>query len=334
MKKLLVAGAGLIVGFIAIVVAAVMYYQLSWPPTFPDTPRPQLEASSDAAVIARGEYLFHVAAHCTQCHSPMQEHWDKEVGQRSAPKGGTEIPMGPMGIFRPPNITPDIATGVGAWSDADLARVIVHGIRPDDTPALLMVAAGPMSEQDVVAVLSYMRAMPAVNNVVPASEVGVLGKVLLQSAAKILAAPKPPFAVPPFAPEGELSIARGRYLAEGPAFCISCHSDIDEETLLIPQPFAGGKPEADPWDATMELRAPNLTPDPATGYVGDKSEEVFVARFRAGRTVAHSFMPWDNYRELTETDLRSIYRFLRSLAPIENDTGPVYRPAGWTPEPQ
>jgi hypothetical protein len=43
-------------------------------------------------------------------------------------------------------------------------------------------------------------------------------------------------------------------------------------------------------------------------------------------------MPWDNYRELTETDLRSIYRFLRSLEPVANDTGPVYRPAGWQPE--
>ena len=159
MKKLLVAVVGLVAGFIAIVAVAVVDYQFTWSPTFPATPRPSLRASADPAsadpaVIARGEYLFHVAAHCTHCHSPMAEHWGKAVGLRVAPRGGTEIPLGPLGILRPPNITPDLETGIGAWSDADLVRVIVHGIRPDDTPALLMVAAGPVSDTDFVALLS------------------------------------------------------------------------------------------------------------------------------------------------------------------------------------
>ena len=93
MKKLLVAVAGLVAGFIAIVAVAVVDYQFTWPPTFPATPRPSLRASADPAVIARGEYLFHVAAHCTHCHSPMAEHWGKAVGLRVAPRDGTEIPL-------------------------------------------------------------------------------------------------------------------------------------------------------------------------------------------------------------------------------------------------
>ena len=176
MKKLLVAVAGLVAGFIAIVAVAVVDYQFTWPPTFPATPRPSLRASADPAVIARGEYLFHVAAHCTHCHSPMAEHWGKAVGLRVAPRDGTEIPLGPLVILHPPNITPDLETGIGAWSDADLVRVIVHGIRPDDTPALLMVAAGPMSDADLVALLSYMCAMPSQTTRAPSIDRRVGGR--------------------------------------------------------------------------------------------------------------------------------------------------------------
>jgi hypothetical protein len=39
-------------------------------------------------------------------------------------------------------------------------------------------------------------------------------------------------------------------------------------------------------------------------------------------------MPWENFQRMTEEDLRSIYRFLRSLDPVEHQTGPTYRPKG------
>ena len=81
----------------------------------------------------------------------------------------------------------------------------------------------------------------------------------------------------------------------------------------------------------MEIMAPNLTSHP-TGRSGQMSEDAFVSRFRDPRGVEHSPMPWENYRQMTDDDLRSIYRFLRSLPPVDRDTGPTYREAGWTPE--
>jgi len=80
----------------------------------------------------------------------------------------------------------------------------------------------------------------------------------------------------------------------------------------------------------MEFAAPNLTSDPKTGMTGRLDEEQFVARIRQGRVFPSSKMPWENVSRMTDADLRSIYRYLRSLPPVENDVGPTYRKQGWT----
>jgi len=72
---------------------------------------------------------------------------------------------------------------------------------------------------------------------------------------------------------------------------------------------------------------PNLTPDPKTGVTARLTEDQFVARFRAGRILPGSPMPWQAFSRMAEDDLRAIYRFLKSLPPHENDTGPAVRPA-------
>lgn len=70
--------------------------------------------------------------------------------------GGHEWHMDPLATVRSPNITPD-ATGIAEYSDGELARVIRHGVKRDDTGALFMMAVGPMSDDDLVAVMSYLR---------------------------------------------------------------------------------------------------------------------------------------------------------------------------------
>lgn len=87
--------------------------------------------------------------------------------------------------------------------------------------------------------------------------------------------------------------------------------------------------EPDPKEAGYELVIPNLTPDPETGILKGRSEDSFVARFRAGRLLAGSKMPWEAYVNLTEADLRSLFRFLQSLPPVKHDVGPTHRVIGW-----
>src|SRR6185369_10448231 len=67
---------------------------------------------------------------------------------------------------------------------------------------------------------------------------------------------------------------------------------------------------------------PNITADAQTGRLGKLTEDEFVARFRAGRTLPDSPMPWQGFSKMDEDDLRAIYRYLKSVPPVTNDVGP------------
>ena len=96
--------------------------------------------------------------------------------------------------------------------------------------------------------------------------------------------------------------------------------------------FAGGmcEPPHEPEDAEMEYCPPNLTSS-AVGMTGKLDEEAFVARIRHGRVHASSIMPWENFSRVSDADLRSVYRYIKSQPPSDNDPGPSYRKQGWKP---
>ncbi len=78
--------------------------------------------AQNADQVARGEYLVR-AGGCISCHT---DH----AGKGPQLAGGRALDT-PFGIFYSPNLTPDRATGIGAWSDADFIQALKHGKRPD-----------------------------------------------------------------------------------------------------------------------------------------------------------------------------------------------------------
>jgi mono/diheme cytochrome c family protein len=318
------AGVAL-VGVVLVVAGLVGFVQVTWSVDHPDTPFPDVRASSDPEVIARGEYLVHAVSHCSACHTPY-ENVEARILDTSAPLiGGYVIEAGPFGTFPVANITPD-ATGIGGMSDGELARVIRHGIDRDGKLAPMMrFAVGSMSDEDLAAVISWLRAQEPVAAERAPTKYGILAKALSRRFTPN------PGDTPPFVPEGGISVERGRYLAAGPAFCSGCHSPLDPMAGFAPAgpPFSGAAaPDPDPKNKGWEIMAPNLTPHAGTGRITGWTEDQFVARFRAGRSIHSSPMPWEGYRLMTEDDLRSVYRFLMSLDPVEHDTGPSYRQKG------
>jgi mono/diheme cytochrome c family protein len=182
-----------------------------------------------------------------------------------------------------------------------------------------------MADEDLTAVISYIRTLPPVDTDRPRPQYGMLAKLL---SGKFGPRENPP---PAYVPPGETSADRGRYLALGPANCAGCHTPLNPMAGFAPEgpPMSGAfAPEPDPSDPNFEIAAPNLTPDPATGHITDWTEDAFVARFLGGRIVRGSTMPWENFQRLTESDVRSLYRFLRSLEPVEHNVGPTRRPKG------
>ena len=97
-------------------------------------------------------------------------------------------------------------------------------------------------------------------------------------------------------------------------------------SIFARKPYSGvTEPEPDHLDPNYVFMIPNLTPDEKTGHIAAWSEEDFVKRLKTGRIHAGSKMPWEGFSTMTEEDLRSIYRYLKSLPPVHNDIGEIRR---------
>lgn len=140
------------------------------------TPTPDLAALShlDAERVGRGRYLVEIAG-CGACHTD-----GALVGEPSATKllAGSQLgiaftdPFNRMspGIAYPSNITSDPRTGLGNWSDAKIAAAIRSG-DPTSGTGHLTVMPWPLyqylSDDDVSAIVMYLRSVPAIENQVP-----------------------------------------------------------------------------------------------------------------------------------------------------------------------
>ena len=313
MKRVLLSIAG-VVGLLLLATVAVV--QLRWRRTFPAPPT-TLHASTDSAVIERGRYLAYGPAKCANCHVPPDQMDRLRGGELLPLAGGMEFVL-PLGTFRVPNITPDSATGIGRRSDADLVRQIRYGVRHDRRAAPPFMEFQDMADDDLVAVISFLRSQPAVRHVVPAHTVTLPGRALFAFMIEPTGPRVPP---PAHAPSGP-TVARGEYLARSVAECVSCHTQRNMATgAYTGAMLAGGNVMPDEEDARFEFVTPNLTPEPTTGRIAGWTEDQFIARIRRGRVYPSSHMPWEAFDRMTDDDLRAIYRYLRTVPPVVNATG-------------
>jgi mono/diheme cytochrome c family protein len=126
------------------------------PPTpMPDTSKypPQI-----ATLVQRGHYLYQTAS-CAVCHGPDA-------------KGGMPISWRPMGTVWSRNLTPDVETGLGGWSDAEIRRAIRSGIaksgRKLHWQAMIWDHLSNLDEEDTRALIAFLRALPPTRNPLPA----------------------------------------------------------------------------------------------------------------------------------------------------------------------
>jgi mono/diheme cytochrome c family protein len=310
------AVAGLLVlSVVAALLYALLAYDRSW-----DVPIPDVRASSDSALIARGEYLVYGPGHCADCHSQPSERERLFAGEIVPLTGGIEEDTW-LGRWMAPNLTSDTVTGIGALSDGQIARMMRHGVNRDDQISLPFTDSfADLTEEDLVAILSYLRTLPPADGVGPASEVNLWGKITLA----YFIDPYGPVEMPPAAITPDTSIEYGGYLANTVGRCGSCHTPRNLKTgeYLGPR-FSGGLPFDSRENPGTVYLTPNLTPDSGTGHIVTWSEDEFVARMKAGATIGDSPMPWGSFRRMTEEDLRAIYRYLQSLDPVAHQVGPI-----------
>lgn len=302
-----------------VVLALVVAVYSMYPPKM-DAPQVAIAASADSAVIAQGKYLVLGAAHCAVCHINGDRKKIEELETSIFTKplsGGLPFTM-PGAAFYSANITPDKETGIGRYSDAELARIIRYGVRPDNTIIFPFMRYPNVSDEDLTAIISYLRTLSPVNNKVPPSELNFFWKAISA------------FFLKPYAPEGDIakSVARdtsveyGRCLANAVSGCKDCHTNMDMQTgEFVGEPYAGGqKTPSVTEEPGVWVYTPNLTPDPETGHIYGWSQDEFVERLKnKGRLVKESIMPWEAYRNMSDNDLIAIYKYLQTLPPVNHE---------------
>jgi mono/diheme cytochrome c family protein len=309
---------GLLVVIVVLVAAGALYVASRQNLKF-DVPYPSVEASADSVVIARGHYVVRTIGVCTNCHG--------DTAQTAAIKAGADVPLAggalfdiPPGKFYVRNITPDSATGLGTVPARAIARALRYGVGHDGRALLPFMEMQGLSDEDLVAVVSYLKAQPPVHNLVPAHRYNLLGKIVK---ATVLANPVGPRETPPKASPRGATVENGRYLVESVALCGGCHTQRNQQTGAFIGPHLGGSTGfEDAADPGHTWSPPNITSDPETGKLGHLTEDEFVARFRAGRLLPGTPMPWQRFMRMEEDDLRAIYRYLETVPAVKRDVGP------------
>jgi mono/diheme cytochrome c family protein len=253
-----------------------------------------------------------------------KEQWRQLDRGEELPLSGNHVFRLPLGEFFSSNLTPDPETGIGRRTDQELARILRYGVRADGRAAVPLMEYHGLRDDDVTAIISYLRTRPAVSLRVPEQRLSLLGRAVFALAYE---PPGPDANVAQPVPAGP-SMERGEYLAKKVAVCVTCHTDRGADGTLVGPQFAGGQRMDVAADGSTVYVTPNLTPDPQTSLIGRSTEENFIGRMRLGELVAGSPMPWGAYARMTDEDLRSIYRYLKSLPPVVHDTGPARQKKG------
>ncbi len=256
-----------------------------------EVPLTPVTLSTEPAVLARGKHVAGAIAACTasDCH-----------GTDLA--GGKMMDVGPVMTVAAPNVT---AAGLGAaYNDAELYRLLRHGVKKDGRSIRLMSVQefNWLPESDVIAVISWVRTMPPVEKSNAAFVVKPLGKILdRRDAIPIDVARRIDHAKIETAPPPSPTTEYGQFLGR---LCSGCHGPT----------FAGGPiPGAPP-----ELPKPlNLTPH-ETGLKGYTYEDFWkvidTGARRDGRKL-DPFMPFESLRQMDEIERRALFAFLSQLPP-------------------
>ena len=256
-----------------------------------DIPVAAVSVPTDPASIERGKHFVEAIAACQVCH-----------GNNLA--GNTMVDDPVFAKIVASNLTSGRGGIGGAYSDIDYVRAIRHGVGSDGKglPIMPSEAFNKYSDHDLGAIIAYLKSLPPVDNEVPESKAGPIGRIFALLDPSLFsvqlidhAAPRAP------APSPGVTEEYGAYLA---TVCTVCHGqNLDGARVFIVE----GSPNA-----------PNLT---SGGELGSWSESDFINTLRTGVTpegkfLNPNFMPWNRFRLMTDDEIKAIWLHIRALPPL------------------
>lgn len=250
--------------------------------------------------LERGRYLMQSIVACGNCHTPQGPN---------GPLPGMELAGGlkieeKVFVAYGSNITPDKDTGIGKWTDAQIIASIREGKRPDGSiigPPMPIGLYRGMSDNDVRAIVAYLRSVKPVRNQVQKSEYRI---------------PLPPSYGPPVGKVADVSrkdkLAYGRYLAGPAGHCIECHSPPGPQGApdIANNLGGGGFSFYVPWGTSVST---NITPAGLAKYSDADVRKMITTGLRPDGSRFKPPMAVPYYAKMSAADLDALVAYLRSL---------------------
>jgi mono/diheme cytochrome c family protein len=276
------------------------------------------------ARLARGKYLAEGPTHCFFCHTE-HDFSTPEYPSIAAKKGaGWVMPIPELNHIASRNITADRETGLGDWSDDEIARAIREGVRKDGSalfPLMPYLEFATLDDEDVKSIVVYLRTIPAVKNTVPTRQLPGPLEYIVKTMPKPLTTPQPSHAA-------STPAERGKYLVTV-AGCGSCHTPTDAEGAPLPGlSFAGGGFFQLPDQRGKLVFTANITPDPSgiAHYDEGRFRETLRTGQIPGRMLNH-VMPFEAFRNMTDEDISDIFAFVKTVPAVKHRVSNTDPPA-------
>ncbi len=235
-----------------------------------------LNVSDDSSSVAHGAHLANTLG-CTDCHAEDLS--------------GQELFDAPPFRVVAPNLTP---AGLGGQrTDAQLEHTIRHGVAGDGTSVIIMPSAAfhGLADEDVSALISYIRSVSPIENNPGTTEIKLMGKLLSVGPFD------PGFEVnldasPTAKPEAGITSEYGAYLFG--TVCHYCHGENGQGMEVPP--------------------IPESPPAPSLAAAGNWPLDQFISTIRtgvtpAGRQIDNDFMPFEVFGQMTDAELAALHAY-------------------------
>jgi mono/diheme cytochrome c family protein len=262
--------------------------------------------------LDNGRIMF-LAGGCASCHAPNQEDRSR--------LGGDVSLKSPFGTFYSPNISPDSADGIGAWSEANFITAMWKGTSPAGRhyyPAFPYTSYQRMKQDDVRDLFAYLRTLPAVQGKARDHDLPLPFRIRrVLGLWKFLFLDDRQFEPDAGKPR---EWNRGAYLVNGPGHCAECHSPRNRLGGIIASGRFTGGPDPEGSGGSI----PNITP----AGIGDFSQADIERVLESGelpdgdsvggamRAVVR------NTSQLPAADRSAIAAYLKSLPPVKGTNQP------------
>ena len=262
---------------------------------------------STPARLQRGKYLANGVLRCFHCHA------EADTTKAGWPPLANKLGSGKLFYntdsthLYAPNISSDKETGAGDWPDDMFVRALRDGIGHDGRALTEMPwwIYKNLSDEDLASVIVYLHSLQPIKSKLPQRLLTVEEEQALQNEPR-------PMEIASVKSDTSTLLAKGRYLVTI-GECEGCHTAWYKRN---PGFFGGGNIIANDGTDSVVVSA-NISPD-ITG-IGSWDDETFIRIMRTGKAgILHHSMPWREFSNISDTDLKAIYVALKQLTPVEH----------------